>query len=53
MAPAHKCHKEAKYKQVKLRLTTTSRAKNYLVKLGGWGGRGSWGGWGGWGEWGG
>ena len=25
-------------KQVKLRLTTTSRAKNYLVKLGGWGG---------------
>ena len=35
-----------KEKQVKLRLTTTSRAKNYLVKLGGWG---SWGGWGGWG----
>ena len=27
-------------KQVKLRLTTTSRAKNYLVQLGGWGGWG-------------
>ena len=43
-------------KQVKLRLTTTSRAKNYLVKPGGWGGWGSWGGWddwGGWGSWGG
>ena len=34
-------------KQVKLRLTTTSRAKNYLVKLGGWGGWGGWGGCGG------
>ena len=33
-------------KQVKLRLITTSRAKKYLVKLGGWGG---WSGWGGWG----
>ena len=40
-------------KQVKLRLTTTSRAKNYLVKLGGWGGWGGWGSWGGWGGWGG
>ena len=46
------CFNYKKVEQVKLRLTTTSRAKNYLVKLGGWGGWGGWGSWGGWGGWG-